>query len=89
MSTILNKGMLPTIMAIAESTHYLVGAFDSADNFVGLSKVRDVEVLNSLADAKQYLRSHNIFTAALEFQSSYDEMCGTDTMGRYREIINL
>ncbi len=89
MNTVLSKEMMPTILATAESTHYLVGAVDAGNNFIGLNKARDVEVLSSLADAKQYLRDQNIFTAALEFQTAYDEMCGTDTMGRCREIIKL
>ncbi len=89
MNNILNTEIMPTIMAIAESSHYLVGAVDSSNNFIGLTEVIDVEVLNSLADAKQYLRSHNIETATLEFQSAYDEMCGTDTVGSCRQIINL
>ena len=89
MNTVINKESMPTIIGIAESTHYLVGAVDSANNFIGLNKARDVQVLASLADAKQYLRDHNIFTAALEFQTAYDEMCGTDTIGRCREIIKL
>lgn len=89
MSTISNTQMMPTIMAVAESSHYLVGAVDPSNNFIGLNQERDIVVLNSLVDAKEYLRNHNIFTATLEFQTAYDEMCGTDTAQPCRQIINL
>jgi hypothetical protein len=89
MRTILNTELMPTIMAVAESSHYLVGAVDSSNNFISLNQERDIVVLNSLVDAKEYLRSHNIFTATLEFQTAYDEMCGTETVETCRQIINL
>ena len=89
MSNNLTTQSMPTIISIAESTHYLVGAVDSSNNFTGLTKMKGIETLNSLVDAKQYLRDNNIVTAALEYQTAYDEMCGTETVGRVRQIIKL
>jgi len=89
MSNILNAVMMPIIIAVAESKHYLVGAVDSSNNFIGLNQEKDLAVLNSLGDAKEYLRNHNIFTATIEFQTAYDEMCGTDTVGPCRQVISL
>ncbi|MFT6207893.1 MAG: hypothetical protein ACJA0T_001810, partial [Colwellia sp.] len=30
-----NQATMPTIIGVAESTHYLVGAVDSLNNFIG------------------------------------------------------
>ena len=77
---------IPTIISVAEATHYLVGAVDSLNNFVGLNHSSDVAV--SLVEAKNYLRENNIFSAALEFQSAYDEMCGSSSsVGRCSQMI--
>ena len=88
-STVNGKNIMPTIISVAESTHYLVGAFDASSNFIGLNQTSDVAVVNSLAEAKQYLRRNNIFIAAIEYQSAYDEMCGSDTSPPCRQVINL
>lgn len=72
---------IPTIICVAESTHYLVGAVDSLDNFIGLNQSSNVAVMNSLTEAKNHLRDNSIFSAALEFQSAYDEMCGSSNSG--------
>jgi hypothetical protein len=60
-----NQATIPTIIGVAESTHYLVGAVDS-------------------------LRDNNIFNAALEYQTAYDEMCGTSSSsGRCSQMIKF
>ena len=68
----------PTIIAMADSTHYLVGAVDKSHNFVGLDGSGEAIKMNSLYEAKQYLRDHNVHTTVVEYQSAYDEMCGTN-----------
>jgi hypothetical protein len=81
---------IPTIIGVADSTHYLVGSVDSLNNFIGLNKSTEVAVMGSLVEAKNYLRENNIFSAALEFQSAYDEMCGsTRSSGRCSQMIKL
>ena len=79
---------IPTIISVAEATHYLVGSVDSLNNFVGLNHSSDVVVKGSLVEAKNHLRENNIFSAALEFQSAYDEMCGSSSsVGRCSQMI--
>ncbi|WP_259367701.1 MULTISPECIES: DUF6482 family protein [unclassified Colwellia] len=85
-----NQANIPTIIGVAESTHYLVGAVDSLNNFIGLTQSRDVAVMGSLVEAKNYLRDNNIFNAALEYQTAYDEMCGTSSSsGRCSQMIKF
>jgi hypothetical protein len=80
----------PTIISVAESTHYLVGSVDSLNNFVGLNNSSDVALMGSLVEAKNHLRENNIFSAALEFQSAYDEMCGSSSSsGRCSQMIRF
>lgn len=78
----------PTIIAVAESRHYLVGVMDANDNFTGLGQ-SSAEVVGSLVAAKAFLRDNNIFSAQLELQTAYDEMCGLSSSGRYRERISF
>lgn len=66
----------PTIIGIADATHYLVGVTDAKDNFTALPSLQDVSICTSLSEAKMLLRSHNVDTAQLTLQSAYDEMCG-------------
>lgn len=80
---------LPTILGVAESTHYLVGKYNRANHFTGLSPSSSVVSFNSLSEAKNYLRRKNITSAAIEFQSAYDEMCGNQSTGSYRELVSL
>jgi predicted negative regulator of RcsB-dependent stress response len=80
---------IPTIIGVADSTHYLVGSVDSLNNFFGLNPATDVAVMGSLVEAKNYLRENNIFSAALEFQTAYDEMCGSQNSGRCSQIIKF
>ncbi|MGB2742005.1 MAG: DUF6482 family protein [Cognaticolwellia sp.] len=78
----------PTILAIADSRHYLVGAVDADGNFIGLEQ-NSAEIVNSLVAAKAYLRRNNVSSALLEIQSAYEEMCGQSISGRYREQISF
>lgn len=66
----------PTIIGIADSTHYLVGMTDAKNNFTALPSLQGVAICKSLSEAKQILRSHSVDTAQLTLQSAYDEMCG-------------
>jgi hypothetical protein len=66
----------PTILGIADATHYLVGGTDNEGNFITLSPFREVTVCHSLSSAKQLLRDNNFVSAELSIQSAYDEMCG-------------
>ena len=72
------KMVQPTIIAMADSTHYLVGAVDKHHNLFGLEGSGEALKLNSLQEAKQYLRDHNVRSTIIEYQSAYDEMCGTN-----------
>ncbi|TWX69968.1 DUF6482 family protein [Colwellia sp. C1TZA3] len=76
----------PMIIAVAGSNHYLVGVIDSSDNFVGLRQ-SSAAVVNSIVEAKAYLRGNNIFSALLEMDSAFDEMCGQSKSSRYRQRI--
>lgn len=93
MNTLLvNNGLnsLPTIICVAESTHYLIGCVDAYNDFIGLNEYEDVVALNSLVEAKGYLRDRNIFSATLEFQTAYDEMCGSSSNSdRCSQMINF
>ncbi|NMP30393.1 hypothetical protein HII17_02360 [Thalassotalea sp. M1531] len=66
----------PTIIGIADSTHYLVGMTDAKDNFTALPSLQDVAICTSLSEAKILLKRQKIDTAQLTLQSAYDEMCG-------------
>ena len=84
------QNIQPTIIAMAESTHYLVGAFDQANNFVGLHNKGEVLTVGSLHEAKQYLRDNNIHSTTIEYQTAYDEMCGSsENSGRCVQTITL
>ncbi|WP_144212486.1 DUF6482 family protein [Shewanella donghaensis] len=79
----------PTIIGVADSTHYLVGLVDADNNFSGLSDGNASIVVNSLAEAKAILRSHYYSTANVVYQTAYDEMCGMSSSGQYHETIKL
>jgi hypothetical protein len=66
----------PTIMGIADATHYLVGGTDNDDNFIALPILGKVTICESLSLAKQLLRDNGFQSAELILQSAYDEMCG-------------
>lgn len=84
------KGKLtPSIIGMADSTHYLVGMIDANNNFFAFNNNKEQSVVNSLYQAKQLLASHNIFSAELEYQSSYDEMCGSAFNDSYKQTINF
>jgi hypothetical protein len=83
------KDLIPTIIGTADSSYYLVGAVDSSNDFIGLKRAGEIDVFASLVEAKKYLRSNNISSVALEFQSAYDEMCGSSTTGRSIQMIKL
>ncbi len=79
----------PTIIGIADSTHYLVGTTDNNGDFSSLPSLKRVAVCQSLADAKQILRDQHIETATLNLQSAYDEMCGLGVPSTTTETIFL
>ena len=85
----LEQTNIPKIIGVADSTHYLVGAVDSDKNFIELTKEEEILVVNSLVQAKQLLRNHRYQQTQLEYQTAYDEMCGLESSGHYREIIKL
>jgi len=74
------------IIAVADSNHYLVGVVDANNNVTGLGQGA-AEVVVSIVAAKAYLRGNNIFSALLEQDSAYDEMCGQPISGRYRQRV--
>ena len=88
-STTATKRLMPTIIGVADSTLYLVGGVDEANNFVGLNGSDNATLAMSLSEAKRILASQNISSATLEFQSAYDEMCGLQSAGIYRETIRI
>ncbi len=79
----------PTIIGVADSTHYLVGLTDADNNFSGLTADKACTVVNSLAEAKILLRSHYYTKANVVYQTAYDEMCGLAANGHYHESITL
>ncbi|MDO6641916.1 MULTISPECIES: DUF6482 family protein [unclassified Shewanella] len=79
----------PTIIGVADSTHYLVGVVDADNNFSGLTAGSACTVVNSLAEAKTLLRSHYYSRANVVYQTAYDEMCGLAANGHYHESIKL
>ena len=84
-----NSSTIPTIIGVADSTHYLVGRVDKSNNFVGLESPEKNEVFSSITEAKNYLRAQNIFCAILEFQTAYDEMCGSNAPNRCTQTITF
>lgn len=76
-----------TILGVADATHYLVGECDNQGNFYAMETMRDVLVCQSLNDAKQLLKNHNIGQAQLQLETAYDEMCGLPTSKPTRETI--
>lgn len=79
----------PTIIGIADGTHYLVGATDNNGDFSSLPSLKSVAICQSLAEAKQVLRDQHIEIATLSLQSAYDEMCGLATPSITSETIFL
>lgn len=76
----------PLIIAVGDTNHYLVGVVDSNNNFSGL-KQKSVQVVATIVEAKAYLRRNDIFSAMLELNCAYDEMCGLPNSARYRQRI--
>ncbi len=66
----------PTILGLADSTHFLVGVMDEQENFTSLSDHRDVVAFRTLYKAKEYLRELEYQEANVHFDTAYDEMCG-------------
>lgn len=83
------QDLTPIIIGIADSTHYLVGVTDSNNNLFSLPQSTDVTIVSSFNEAKEYLASHHISQAYVEFQSAYDEMCGGDTSFSSRQLISI
>lgn len=79
----------PTIIGVADATHYLVGETDVKENFNALPQLGDIAVCSSLCAAKELLRQNNVFFAQLTLQTAYDEMCGLPPSAQTHEIINF
>ncbi len=79
----------PTIIGVAEATHYLVGATDAQDNFKALPALKEVAICGSLSQAKQLLRNNHVATATLTLQTAYDEMCGLPTSSATNQTIHF
>ncbi|PKI17331.1 DUF6482 family protein [Colwellia sp. 12G3] len=79
----------PTILGIADSTHYLVGGTDLKNDFNALPALGDVAICHSLSAAKTLLKEHNIFSAQLTLQTAYDEMCGLPPSSATNETIHF
>lgn len=80
---------IPTIVSVADSTHYLVGTYDDASNFVAINSTSSIDSFTSLFQAKQFLRHHHVESAHIEYHTAYDEMCGTQTSGLCKETVKL
>lgn len=80
---------IPTIICIADSTHYLVGTYNHASHFVAVNSKSDIDSFASLFQAKQFLRDKSVESAHIEYHTAYDEMCGTQTSGLCKETIKL
>jgi hypothetical protein len=83
----LHSDLTPTILSIAEATHYLVGTTDDNDNFIALPQLNDVVVCDSLSSAKQVLKDHHFHKAKLTLQTAYDEMCGLPATKPITELV--
>lgn len=79
----------PTILCIAESSHYLVGVIDPAHNLLPLEPEGKVISCSSLAAAKRLLRNKGILVADIEYQTAYDEMCGNAPRTACLQVVNL
>lgn len=84
-----NTQLTPAIIGVADSTHYLVGMTDANNNFFAMDNSNDITVVSSLSQAKQVLVEHNIFSATLEYQTPYDEMCGSAVCEPSRQFIRF
>ncbi|GLP96980.1 DUF6482 family protein [Paraferrimonas sedimenticola] len=80
---------IATIIAVADSTHYLVGATDASGDFIAMPSLQSVQVCKSLFEAKELLREQQVSTAQLTFMSAYDEMCGLPSSQPMRQTITL
>jgi len=78
-----------TIFAVADSSHYLVGATDANGGFDKLPPLDKVVVCQSLSAAKSLLREHKVDEANLTMQTPYDEMCGLSTATNVHQTIYL
>ncbi len=78
----------PIIKSTAGSKKCLVGLVDAHNNFIGLNQ-HSVVVVDSLDEAKAYLRAHHIFSAFLEFESAGDDRYGMPQSSRNRQRIYL
>jgi hypothetical protein len=78
-----------TILAVADATHYLVGATDINEGFDKLPQLDEVAVCKSLSAAKDLLRKNNIHVAQLTTQFAYDEMCGLSASTDFHQTIHL
>ncbi len=81
--------LTPTILCIAESTHYLVGLMDKTSRFWGLNQSTNHTIVTSFAQAKKFLASQKINTAVVEYQTAYDEFCGSAKPPVYRQTISF
>lgn len=79
----------PTIIGVADATHYLVGITDENDNFTALPDLEEVAICDSLLMAKQLLRDNHMFEAQITLQTAYDEMCGLPSSNVTHEIVQL
>lgn len=79
----------PTIIGIADSTHYLVGRTDNQDNFDALPQLGSIAQCSSLSMAKSLLIEHNVHCAQLTLQTAYDEMCGLPACEPFKQTINF
>jgi hypothetical protein len=82
-------GYKPTIIGIADATHYLVGGTDDSGNFIALPQLGEVAVCPSLSSAKQLLRDQKFTSAELTLESAYDEMCGLPAGPPVSETVDL
>ncbi len=81
--------LTPTILCVAESTHYLVGLMDKSSRLWGVNQSSSHAVVNSLTQAKKLLASQSITSAVVEYQSAYDEFCGSEGGYSHRQTISF
>jgi hypothetical protein len=80
---------IATILSVAEATHYLVGMSDDNNQLVALPDEPNIQMCDSLAQAKQVLREHHFMHAQLVMQTAYDEMCGLSAPSETKQMIPL
>lgn len=86
-----HNDLMPTIVGLADSTHYVIGGEDVDGTFYPLKDDNQKTMKSAcLNQAKEELRRLGLEQATLELITPYDEMIGNDeTSHKVRQSIQL